>query len=136
VRTDEDIHKTPRFRNKNHELRGRNTESQELPESYFQQLKWQTYWFIVKLLPNYRYSGGRNVENQIESTIETHGPELPFVYSKVKPGKDYFSGNFFPLMILLVYELAFHKRMTEIQYNEAKKTQFNLSTAMNHFSTI
>ena len=117
MRTDDDVHITPRFRNKNKELRDKNLPKEEA-ESYFQKIKWQTYWFLVKLLPNYRYRGGQNVENQDEATMETKGPELPFVYSKVKPGRDYFTGNFFPLLILMVYELVFHKRMTEIQYNE------------------
>ena len=57
VRTDDDVHITPRFRNKNKELRDKNLPKEEA-ESYFQKIKWQTYWFLVKLLPNYRYRGG------------------------------------------------------------------------------
>jgi hypothetical protein len=126
VRTDPDIHKTPCYRNKSKD------EVQPRPnEGWWKRQYWRIYWFLLKILPNYRYQT-EGVENQDERTIQEQGPTKTFVYGKVKPGRDYFSGNFFALLMLLLYDLFFHKNMTQIQAEMEKK--YELSSSLSHFS--
>jgi hypothetical protein len=42
------------------------------------------------------------------------GDKEEFIYGKIKPGRDYFNGNFFSLVVLFIYDLLCHKKMTEL----------------------
>ena len=41
--------------------------------------------------------------------------------NKVKPGRDYFNGNFFTLMVLFIYTLLFQKSITGAHISEQSK---------------
>lgn len=56
---------------------------------------------------------------------------MPFNPSKVKPGRDYFNGNFFTLLAVVVYLLFFYKKLTG--EDVSGKLQENL--VLNHFTT-
>jgi hypothetical protein len=53
--------------------------------------------------------------------IRTHA-EHPWIvhnFKRVKPGKDYFSQNFFALLLILVYTLFFYRSFTGEQQSAA-----------------
>lgn len=43
---------------------------------------------------------------------QTTNETVLFNPNKVKPGRDYFNGNFFTLMVLFIYTLLFQKSIT------------------------
>ena len=53
-------------------------------------------------------------------TLNTDATVL-FNANKVKPGKDYFNGNFFSLMVLFIYTLLFQKSITGAHISEQSK---------------
>jgi len=57
-------------------------------------------------------------------------PACAFNPNKVKPGKDYFNGNFFSLLAIFLYVLFFYKSMIRNTKSEIAATM-----DMNHFST-
>jgi hypothetical protein len=57
-------------------------------------------------------------------------PAKQFNVNKVKPGKDYFNGNFFSLLAIFLYSLFFFRHITGVKGN-AELTNIDLD----HFST-
>ena len=82
--------------------------------------------FLFKILPNY----GR--EPAAEPTALALEVKEKFIYGKIKPGRDYFTGNFFSLVVLFIYDLLCHKNMTELT---VRNDMIKLSSVLNHFST-
>ena len=74
--------------------------------------------FFYKIQPRYM-----NViqPNQDLRTLSADATVL-FNANKVKPGQDYFNGNFFSLMILFLYTLLFQKSITGAHIGEQSKT--------------
>ena len=53
----------------------------------------------------------KNQQN-LDLRTQEDTPTIPFKYNKVKPGQDYFSGNFFTLLVLFIYTLLFYRSIT------------------------
>lgn len=64
--------------------------------------------FFFKLQPRYmdRYQPNLDLSRQKDNDV------VPFNPNKVKPGRDYFNGNFFTLLIIFFYNLIFYKAIT------------------------
>ena len=61
--------------------------------------------FGLKLLPRYM---PENYENP-DLRTKYQKPVVPFNANKIKPGNDYFNGNFFTLMFIFFYTLCFFR---------------------------
>lgn len=70
--------------------------------------------FFFKLLPRYmdRIQPNRDLRTQKTEPVVFLNP------NKVKPGRDYFNGNFFTLLIIFFYTLLFQKSITGAQSGE------------------
>lgn len=130
VRTDRDIHSTPKFKSKYNSKTDRE-QKEEAEESLRQQqytsmTSWEKFksnaastWqsmsdFFYKLQPRYmdRIQPNRDLRTQKTDATVVFNP------IKVKPGRDYFNGNFFTLMVLFFYTLLFEKSITGAHVSE------------------
>ena len=62
-------------------------------------------YFFLKLLPNYLEIQQRNLDVRTQD-------EIPFIIhqsKRVKPGKDYFTANFFSLLMILFFNLFWYR---------------------------
>ena len=88
-----------------------------------------TFWERTKFIFSYSTTGIKNFFLKIQPRymdklqpnrdlrkINSH--PVPFNPNKVKPGKDYFNGNFFTLLIIFFYVLIFQKHITGQKANK------------------
>lgn len=134
VRTDRDIHCMPKFKSRFNEKTEREQEKEaEQKKIWNDQYPLLTFWdkvkfqskelvtniwdFFLKIQPRYmdRIQPNRDLRTQKEEPMVVFNP------NKVKPGRDYFNGNFFTLMLLFFYTLLFQKSITGAHISEESK---------------
>lgn len=64
--------------------------------------------FFYKLQPRYM----ERVQPNLDLRRQNDNGVVHFNPNKVKPGRDYFNGNFFTLLIIFFYNLIFYKSIT------------------------
>jgi len=69
--------------------------------------------FIMKLMPIYMDKRQRNLDIR----TKTEKPLIKHNHKKVKPGKDFFAGSFFSLLLVLSFILFFYRNITGEQQN-------------------
>jgi len=124
VRNDSDIHCNPKFKAKLHQ-QTRGEKKKTLEEARLWQIEYPNMSviekvkfmashvgrnlknFFLKLQPRYmdKLQPNRDMRKQQEQPVV-------FNPNKVKPGKDYFNGNFFTLLIIFFYTLGAQKHIT------------------------
>ena len=130
VRNDQDIHCNPKFKAKIFQQTRREKEK-SLAEQRLWQIEYpnMTIWEKIKFITSYTGSSLKNFFLKIQPRymdkvqpnrdlrkINSH--PVPFNPNKVKPGKDYFNGNFFTLLIIFFYTLVFQKHITGQKANK------------------
>lgn len=125
VRTDNDIHVTPKFKCATEDRT--EAEQQEANEAadfleqqyahfnvfekalfYLKKAVNKVKTFAIKLLPRYMDKTRANLDVRTKQD----SPTQQFKHNKVKPGQDYFNGNFFTLLALTFYTLLFFKSIS------------------------
>jgi hypothetical protein len=143
VRTDSNIAKTPKYKSRldqrteaeQAELRAKSDfNAHQLPQMgilpkayhYLTLCVSNVTSFFFKLQPRYLPRVQANLDMRTQHEVQV----TQFNVNKVKPGTDYFNGNFFSLLVLFVYSLFFWRHLTGV-YRNAELTKIDLD----HFTS-
>ena len=120
MRTDKDIHCNPKFKAKVTQMTAKEKkdylDSKDLWENQYPSMPTLNKpWFLIKQFCLYlkdfflklqpRYMDKIQPNRDLRKNADT--PVVPMNPNEVKPGQDFFNGNFFTLLVIFFYTLMF-----------------------------